>query len=167
MGDPIYFKQVLKTMKKIISYQILLILVLAFLWALGPLGWMPAWLVGYQLAINCILIASLAGVLYCVRAVYTNYSARNTWEKRWEVWYYLRPLASAVAGLVAFIFLKAGMAVLEASQSGVDGMYGYMAFSFIAGYNVDRFLKMIEDLAKSKFGVEQSGSYRKGDDDNS
>jgi hypothetical protein len=154
-------------MKKVISYQILVIMILAFLWAQGPLGWMPSWLVDYQLAINCILIASLAGVLYCIRAVYTNYSARNTWEKRWEVWYYLRPLASAVAGLVAFIFLKAGIAVLEASQTGDAGMYGYMAFSFVAGYNVDRFLKMIEDLAKSKFGVEQSGAYRKGDDDNS
>ena len=141
-------------------------MILVFLWAQGPLGRMPAWLEAYQLAINCILIASLAGVLYCIRAVYKNYSARNTWEKRWEVWYYLRPLASAVAGLVAFIFLKAGMAVLEASQSDQAGMYGYMAFSFVAGYNVDRFLNMIEDLAKSKFGVEQSGSYRKDDDDN-
>ena len=148
-------------MKNVISYQILVILILAVLWALGPLGWMPPWLVPYQLAINCILIASLAGVLYCIRAVYTNYSAKNTWEKRWELWYYLRPLASAIAGLVAFIFLKAGIAVLEASQTGAGGMYGYMAFSFIAGYNVDKFLKMIEGLAKSKFGIEQSGASRK------
>ena len=154
-------------MKNVISYQILVILTLAFLWALGPLGWMPSWLANYQLAINCILIASLAGVLYCIRAVYTNYSAKNTWEKRWEVWYYLRPLASAIAGLAAFIFLKAGIAILEASQSGEAGMYGYMAFSFVAGYNVDRFLKKIEDLAKSKFGVEQSGSYRKDDEHSS
>ena len=145
----------------------LFIMILVFLWAQDPLERVPAWLEAYQLAINCILIASLAGVLYCIRAVYTNYSARNTWVKRWEVWYYLRPLASAVAGLVAFIFLKAGMAVLTAPQSGEEGMYGYMAFSFVAGYNVDRFLKMIEDLAKSKFGVEQSGSYEKDDDDKS
>lgn len=147
-------------MKKVISYQILVIVILAFLWAQGPLGNVPSWLAYYQLAINCILVASMAGVLYCIRAVYTNYSARNTWEKRWELWYYLRPLASAIAGLVAFIFLKAGIAVLEASQTGEAGMYGYMAFAFIAGYNVDRFLRKIEDLAKSKFGVEQSGSYR-------
>lgn len=152
-------------MKKVISYQILALAVLVFAWAQGPLGNVPAWLTAYQLAINCILVASLAGVLYCIRAVYTNYSARDTWEKRWELWYYLRPLASGIAGLVAFIFLKAGIAVLEASQTGAGGMYGYMAFSFVAGYNVDRFLKKIEDLAQSKFGVEQSGAYRKDDKD--
>jgi len=152
--------------KRVIVYQILLVVILTFLWAQGPLGWLPAWLRDYQLAINCILTASLAGVLYCIRAVYTNYSARNTWDKRWEVWYYLRPLASAVAGLVAFIFLKAGIAVLDATGDGEGGMYGYLAFSFVAGYNVDRFLKKIEEQAKSKFGVEPSGAYRKDDDGN-
>jgi len=152
-------------MKKVISYQILVILILAFLWALGPLGWMPSWLAAYQLAINCILTASLAGVLYCIRAIYINYSVNNTWSKRWEVWYYLRPLASAVAGLVAYIFLKAGMVVLEASQTGQEGLYGYMAFSFIAGYNVDRFLKKIEGLAKAKYGVEPSRASEKNKDD--
>lgn len=42
------------------------------------------------------------------------------------------------------------------SQSGEDGLFGYLAFSFIAGYNVDRFLKKMEDVAQSKFGVRPS-----------
>ena len=73
-------------MKKVISFQMLVILILAFLWALGPLGWMPAWLADYQLAISCILIAALAGVLYCIRAVYVNYCVNKNWDERWEVW---------------------------------------------------------------------------------
>jgi len=143
-------------MKKIITYQVAMILMLAFLWAQGPLGNIPSWLQPYQLAINCILAAALAGVLYCVRAVYLNYCVHRQWDKRWEVWYYLRPLASAVTGMVAYIFLKASVIVLEGSQSVEDGLFGYLAFSFIAGYNVDRFLKKMEEVAQSKFGVRPS-----------
>ena len=143
-------------MVKIITYQVVIILILAVLWAQGPLGNIPTWLEPYQLAIKCILTAGLAGVLYCVRAVYLNYCVHRHWDERWEVWYYLRPLASAVTGLVAYIFLKASVVVLEASQSGEAGLYGYMAFSFIAGYNVDRFLKKMEEVAQSKFGVRPS-----------
>jgi len=143
-------------MKKVISFQLLLILILAFLWALGPLKWMPPWLEDYQPVISCILIATLAGVLYCIRAVYINYCVNKNWDERWEIWYYLRPLASAIAGFAAYIFLKVGIVALGASEGGETGFYGYLALSFIAGYNVDRFLKKIEDIAKSKLGVEQS-----------
>jgi len=142
--------------KKIIAYQVLMILTLAFLWAQGPLGNIPSWLQAYLLAIHCILTAALAGVLYCVRAVYLNYCVHRQWDERWEVWYYLRPLASAVTGLVAYIFLKASVIVLGGSQSVEGGLFGYLAFSFIAGYNVDRFLKKMEEVAQSKFGVRPS-----------
>lgn len=143
-----------------------MIAVLFILWAQGPLGNIPSWLAAYQLAINCILIATLAGTLYCTRAIYLNFSVSDSWQQRWEVWYYLRPISSAVAGLVAFIFLKASIIILEATQTEDAGYYGYLAFSFIAGYNVDRFLKKIEDLAKSTFGVEKSRSYGNDTNDN-
>jgi len=153
-------------MKKVIAYQVSMILILALLWAQGPLGNVPEWLADYRLAINCILTAALAGVLYCVRAVYLNYCVHRHWDKRWEVWYYLRPLASAVTGLVAYIFLKASVIVLEGSQGANTGLYGYMVFSFIAGYNVDRFLKKMEEVAQSKFGVRPSRtSENNGDGD--
>jgi len=142
-----------------------MILLLAYLWAQGPLGNIPSWLQPYQLAIECILTAALAGVLYCVRAVYLNYCVHRHWDKRWEVWYFLRPLASALTGLVAYIFLKASVVVLEASQNGDAGLYGYMAFSFIAGYNVDRFLKKMEEVAQSKFGVRPSRTSEADDAD--
>ena len=109
-------------MKKVISFQVLVIFILAFLWALGPLGWMPAWLADYQLPISCILIAALAGVLYCIRAVYVNYCVNKNWDERWEVWYYLRPLASAITGLAAYVFLKVGIVALGASAGEETGV---------------------------------------------
>jgi len=110
-------------------------------------------------------MAMLAGVLYCLRAVYLNASVQGNWKPQWETWYYLRPIASAIAGLVGYVFLRAGVIVLEAEQAENAGNFGYLAFSFIAGYNVDRFLKKIEDLAKSSFGVENSRSYEKNEND--
>ena len=152
-------------MKKIIAYQLLLIAALFVIWSQDPLGNIPTWLADQQLAINCMITSALAGVLYCLRAIYVNYSANNNWEPLWEVWYYLRPIASALTGLVAYIFLKASIVVLEASQAEDAGNFGYLAFSFIGGYNVDRFLKKIEDLAKSTFGVEKSRSYERENND--
>jgi len=109
-----------------------------------------------MLAIKCILVGVLGGVLYCLRGVYLSRSVRDDWNERWETWYYLRPVVSGMSGLVAFIFLKAGLIVLEANQIDDAGNYGYMAFAFIAGFNVDKFLAKIEDVAKSVFGIEKS-----------
>jgi len=153
-------------MKKVVSYQIGTIIVIFVCWSQAELGNLPIWMEGYSLPIRCILVAALAGNLYCLRAVYLNYSVKNRWSTEWEIWYYLRPITSALAGLVAFIFLKAGVVILEAAQTENAGHFGYFAFSFIAGYNVDRFLKKIEDLATSAFGVEKSRSYTKEDSDN-
>ena len=153
-------------MKKIIAYQIAFLIFLGLIWAQGPLGNIPSWLKGYELAINCMNIAALAGVLYCLRAVYLNYSVNKDWDTYWEVWYYLRPIASAVSGLVAYIFLKASIIILEADQAANAGHFGYLAFAFIAGLNVDNFLKKIEGLAKSSFGVETSRTSKKSDNDN-
>lgn len=143
-------------MKKIIAYQLTLISLLVYCWAQGPLGNTPAWLAPYQLAINCILLSTLAGILYCIRALYTNVA--STHNNAPELWYYLRPLASAVAGFAAYVFLKASIIVLEANQAEDAGLHGYMAFSFIAGYNVDLFLKKIEDLSKSTFNVDKASA---------
>lgn len=151
-------------MKKIIAYEILVILAIFALWTLQPLGLVPAWLAQYQQAIDCVLVAALAGGLYCLRAIYVNRSIKNCWDENWETWYYLRPIASAATGLVAYIFIKASILVLEAEQAEGAGLYGHLAFSFLAGYNVDRFLRMIEDIARSKFRVEATAPHREKSD---
>jgi len=143
-------------LKKVIFFNLLLILILIVFWALGPLGKYSEWTNEYLLSIQCILTACLAGCLYGIRAIYINYCVHDNWVKRWEVWYYLRPFASAISGFAAYIFLKAGLVVLEANQDLNSGDYGFLVFAFIAGLNVDNFVKKIEEIAKSTFGIEQS-----------
>lgn len=153
-------------MKKIIAYQVVILFILCFVWTQGQLGNFPAWLRDYQIVINCMIISTLAGVLYCIRAIYLSRSVRKDWDINWEIWYYLRPISSSISGLIAYIFLKAGLIILEANQTEDAGHFGYLAFAFIAGFNVDNFLKRIENLAKSSFGIEISRSSGKSENDN-
>jgi hypothetical protein len=74
----------------------------------------------------------------------------------WETWYYIRPITSSISGLAAYIFLKAGLVVLEASQETNSGEFGFIAFAFIAGLNVDKFVVKIEEIAKATFGIEKT-----------
>lgn len=143
-------------MKKVIAFQIFIVTICIFGWIQKPIGNYPEWLIEAELAINCILIATLAGCLYCLRAVYLNKCVRNYWDENWETWYYLRPITSAISGLASYIFLKAGLVVLEASEVDNSGNYGYLAFALIAGLNVDKFVVKIEEIAKATFGIEKS-----------
>ncbi len=108
------------------------------------------------MALKCGMVAALGGVLYCLRSVYLNRCVHNRWDIQWEVWYYLRPLTSSICGLVAFLFLKAGLVVLDASQNQGAGEFGYLALALLAGLNVDKFVEKIEDIGKSLFGIEKS-----------
>lgn len=119
---------------------------------------MPTWITELELVIRCCLISALGGVLYCLRAVYVNKCVRNQWDVKWEIWYYLRPLISLICGIISYVFLKAGLVLLEASQEADQGIYGYLAFSFLAGLNVDKFVKKLEDVGKAVFGIELSRS---------
>ena len=150
-------------MKKIIFFQIFVIFLCALGWIQKPIGNYPEWLIEAELAINCILIAATGGSLYCLRAVYLNKCVHNSWDENWEIWYFIRPLTSAISGLAAYIFLKAGLVVLDASQGTDSGSYGYLAFAFIAGLNVDKFVVKIEEVAKATFGIEKSKTATEGD----
>ena len=115
---------------------------------------LPNWYLDKLTFINSALIGSLGGVLYCLRAVYLNKSVYGVWDIEWHVWYYLRPLTSLLSGFVSSIFLKAGLLTLDASDG--EASFGFMAVAFIAGYNVDNFLKKIEDVAKTIWGIDKS-----------
>lgn len=143
-------------MKLVITYLVTMLLIIAsaFL-GLEQFG-LPESLAENELAISCALIATLGGVLYCLRSVYLNRCVHNRWTKSWEVWYYLRPITSFICGIVAYIFLKAGLVVLDASQDTDAGNFGYYAFAFFAGLNVDKFVAKIEEIGKSLFGIEKT-----------
>ena len=106
--------------------------------------------------IESILIGGLGGILYCLRSIYLNYSVKNSWSEQWLIWYFLRPITSLMCGGVSYLFLKAGLLVLDAKKESDASNLGFFAIALIAGLNVDKFIKKIEDLAKSTWGIDQS-----------
>ncbi len=144
-------------MKKVIAYLLFISVVyLALLAIIGLKIYTIPKLEMINLLLECSLIGGLGGCIYCLRGVYVNFSAKDQWLPRWEVWYYIRPLVSAGSGAISFLFLKAGLLVLE---SGVDleaSKFGFYAFAFIAGFNVDNFLKKIESISEAIWGIKKS-----------
>lgn len=154
-------------MKKIVVYLLVFLVSLGFvsIWFLQ--GFEPAWLADYRLAFLCILMGGIGGCVYCLRAVYLNYSVKKTWDDDWQPWYYIRPFLSLVCGGVSYIFMKAGLLILESQQSANSTDLGFIALAFIAGLNVDKFISKIEDVARATFGIEKSRSVSDQDKENS
>lgn len=143
-------------LKKVITFQVIALFLVIAIWIQGPLENYPEWLKSYMLPANCILLSTLGGILYCLRSIYLERCVNKSWDPDWEAWYYLRPIASSISGLIAYIFLKAGLVVLEADQEIESENFGFLALAFIAGLNVNNFVQKIEEIAKSTFGIENS-----------
>jgi len=118
----------------------------------------PDWIASNSLPINCILIAMMGGVLYCLRAIYLNKCVRKAWDADWNIWYVIRPITSAISGIAAYLFLNAGLLILESDQQATGSQAGYLALAFIAGLNVDKFVQKLEEVAKATFGIEKSNA---------
>jgi bacteriorhodopsin len=80
------------------------------------------------------------------------------------MWYAARPVASVVMGVMVYVLIRAGLLVLEASDQESSTQYGYYAVSFLAGLNVDNFIKKFESVAGAAFGVNMSRASRPDDD---
>lgn len=119
----------------------------------------------FRLLFSCILIGGIGGVLYCFRGIYLNYCVKDKWENKWLVWYLIRPVASLICGGVSYIFLKAGLLVLEAQKESDASNFGFYTLSFIAGMNVDNFISKIEDLADATWGIKKSRASRNSESD--
>lgn len=124
------------------------------------LGSFLPFLEGFELIFRCILIGGTGGVLYCIRGIYLNYSVKDQWDDKWIPWYYIRPVASLVMGGISLVFLKAGLILLDANANQETTEFGFLAIAFIAGLNVDNFVKKIEEIAQSSFGIGKSNTSR-------
>lgn len=150
-------------MKRVIVYLLFVSAVyLFFLFCLLSES-LPA-LNAYSLPLMCVITGGLGGVLYCLRSVYLNVSVYKRWGEEWYVWYFLRPITSAGCGAVSYIFMRAGLLVLEADTEYDASQYGFYALAFIAGLNVDKFIKKIEDVGKVVFGIEKTRSQKNDDE---
>lgn len=111
-----------------------------FLTTTGSIG--P--LIPYNVSILCAFSGGIAGCLYCLRGVYLNKCVHDRWNDKWLVWYLLRPITSIICGGVSYLFLRAGLIIMEANVQAESSEFGFYAFAFIAGYNVDNFLNKLE-----------------------
>lgn len=145
----------------VISFQIFALLSIGWVGSLILRGVIPDWLAPVDTMLVCSLIGALGGCVYCLRAVYLNRCVEARWDDDWNTWYYLRPLVSFLVGGISFIFLKAGLLVLDSAPDNGSSLYGFLAFAFIAGLNVDNFMKKVEEIAETTWGVGKSRVARK------
>jgi len=118
-----------------------------------------------QLAVYCGLCGGVGGITYCLRGIYLNACVFNRWSENWRPWYFIRPIVSFICGIVSFLFLKAGLIVLEAKQTTSPTNLAFYAFAFIAGLNVDKFIEKIEDVAQVTWGIKKSRTAMKEEKD--
>ena len=143
-------------MKLIVAFQALLLILITACGCLILKGLLPSWLEPVRVAIICALVGCLGGITYCLRAVYFSACVRKNWDDTWKPWYYIRPIVSGICGAVSFLFLKAGLLVLDASQNDNSNLLGFYTLSFIAGLNVDNFIKKLESIAQAAWGIKKS-----------
>ena len=117
-----------------------------------------------RLAILCGVSGGIGGVTYCLRGIYLNACVFDRWNDNWLPWYFIRPVVSFVCGVVSWVFLKAGLIVLEAKQLENPTNLAFFALAFIAGLNVDKFVEKIEDIAQVTWGIKKSRTATKDDD---
>ena len=67
---------------------------------------------------------------------------------------------SAICGVISLLFVKSGLLLFEASLTGSQSHYGIYALAFIAGLNVDNFIKKIESIFKEFSGIQPARTSR-------
>lgn len=143
-------------MKKIVAYLVFVASVDTIILTSIKINTVPPWVTSIGLVLQCALIGGIGGVVYCLRGVYLNACVRKSWDDLWQPWYYIRPIVSHFCGAISFLFLRAGLLLLEAKPAMHTTDLGFLALAFISGLNVDRFLAKIEDIAQASWGIEKS-----------
>jgi hypothetical protein len=143
-------------LKLIIGYLLFVAIALTALILANILGQLPAFLEPIRVGLTCAGVGGIGGCVYCLRGVYLNACVRKQWDDDWQPWYYIRPLVSIACGAVSYVFLRAGLLILEAGKREGSTDLGFYALAFIAGLNVDKFIAKIEDIAQAAWGIEKS-----------
>lgn len=120
------------------------------------LGWAPSWVQEIRLPLLCAMTGGLGGAGYCLRSVYFNACVKDRWDEKWLPWYFLRPFTSLLFGGVAYLFMEAGLLILDAPRGTGASDWGYLAVAFIAGLNVDGTMSRLEGFAEAVWGITPS-----------
>jgi len=96
------------------------------------------------------------GCVYCMRSLYIHHCVKQDWSNRWCMWHLFRPFVSAICGVASLLFVKAGLLLFGISSAESSYNYGVYALSFVAGLNVDNFIKKVESTFKEIAGIRKS-----------
>lgn len=140
----------------VVVYLLVCLAAVSYMLYRGLIGDLKSVVAPFELGFVCVLLGSLGGCFYCLRAVYLNFCIHVRWGNEWVVWYLLRPITSAISGGLAFVLLKAGLLILDTENVNDSSHWGYYAIAIIAGMNVDNFVKKVEDVFKSVLGINPS-----------
>ena len=151
-------------MRRVAFYLLLFLAMLTSIVALDLQGRLPDWLRQVALPFRCVLAGGFGGCAYCLRAVYLNACVKKKWDHEWHPWYYIRPFVSMVCGGASFVFLRAGLLVLESNTKTDATQWGFIALAFVAGLNVDKFVTKIEEIAQAVWGIEKSRTSKSSGD---
>lgn len=143
--------------KLIIVYLILLLVVVVLLGVSVYYDSIDLVSPNAKLAVCCALVGILGGVTHCLRAYYLHRCVLKDWQDDWASWYFIRPLVSGVMGFISMLFIKAGLlAFSNTTEIQMDDRTVlYLAVAFLAGYNVQNFLKKLEEVSESLLGVKR------------
>ena len=111
--------------------------------------------------VNVVFFGLLGGCVYCIRGIYIQYCAKKEWDNCWILWHIVRPFISAIAGGMSLVFLKAGLLVFQTNGGNIDKVYAIYALAFIAGLNVDNFMRKIESIFNELLGIAKSNLSKK------
>jgi hypothetical protein len=137
---------------------------LIYFLGLNLLGQLPSILAPLKTGLTCASVGGIGGCVYCLRAIYLNACVRKQWDNAWKPWYFIRPIVSIACGGISYLFLMAGLLVLESGTRPNSSELGFYALSFIAGLNVDKFISKVEDVAQAVWGIEKSRASGKSDE---
>jgi hypothetical protein len=143
-------------LKAIVAYLLVVAAALAGGVLAQVLGLLPDTFSPIRIGATCGAVGGIGGCVYCLRGVYLNACVRKQWDDDWQPWYYIRPLVSIACGAISYVFLSAGLLVLEAGQREDSSYFGFYALAFIAGLNVDKFIARVEGIAHATWGIEKS-----------
>lgn len=120
----------------------------------------------FETFLGCIFIGGIGGAIYCLRAIYLQACVKKKWDENWIVWYVLRPFLSSVIGGVSYLFVKAGLMLFSSSEPSEINQLSIWALAFLSGLNVDNFMKKIESIGETVWGISPSRVSNKKDEAN-
>lgn len=106
--------------------------------------------------LGCFSISGIGGCLYCLRAIYLQACVKKEWDENWLVWYLLRPIISIIIGGISYLFIKSGLILFTTTDKYELNQLTVWVFAFLSGLNVDNFMKKIESVGETIWGINSS-----------